>query len=143
MKYTKAWIFVLVLCFFSFRGGQGICTEGTTYQFYGRHLMAQYYDCDPTALGNPKRIGEVMTAAAVASGAHIIKSMDYIFEPNGYSMILLLSESHASIHTYPEHNACFIDYFTCGHHSSPEKFDALMRAYLLPKKWKSAVQERE
>jgi S-adenosylmethionine/arginine decarboxylase-like enzyme len=48
------------------------------------------------------------------------------------TMVFLLSESHASIHTYPEHGACFVDLFTCGNKCSGEKFDQALREYLKP-----------
>jgi S-adenosylmethionine/arginine decarboxylase-like enzyme len=52
--------------------------------------------------------------------------------------VLLLAESHASIHTYPEHQACFVDLFTCGRACSAERFDAVLRQYLRP----ASVQRR-
>ncbi|MGH7195134.1 MAG: S-adenosylmethionine decarboxylase, partial [Candidatus Saccharimonadales bacterium] len=35
-------------------------------------------------------------------------------------------------HTYPEHQACFVDLFTCGRTCSAEGFDAVMCEYLKP-----------
>lgn len=42
------------------------------------------------------------------------------FEPIGLSIVVLLSESHASIHTYPEQNCMFVDAFTCGTNCNPQ-----------------------
>ena len=58
-------------------------------------------------------------------------------------MVLLLSESHASIHTYPEYNSCFVDLFTCGQKCSAEKFDMYLREYLKPKQTDSRIQVRK
>ena len=113
-----------------------------SYHFYGRHFIAQYYDCDHTAITNVKQLSSAMKQATVASGAHILGISDYTFEGNGYTMVLLLSESHATIHTYPEYHACFVDLFTCGTKCSAEKFDAALRAYLKPKRVDSKLQER-
>ncbi len=104
------------------------------YEFVGVHLVASYNDCDEEALCNVERLKEVMEEAARASGATILDSADYLFPPHGLTMVLLLSESHASIHTYPEYKACFIDLFTCGHNCSAERFDEVLRSYLKPKK---------
>ena len=76
-------------------------TEG--YQFYGRHLIAQYYGCDYQALSDTDHLSEIMKQAVIASGAQLLGSEDHRFDGSGYSMVLLLSESHASVHTYPEH----------------------------------------
>jgi S-adenosylmethionine decarboxylase len=112
------------------------------YHFYGRHLIAQYYDCDHSALCDTRQLAAAMKQATQASGAHLLTVADYTFEGNGYTMVLLLSESHASIHTYPEYNACFVDLFTCGQKCSATKFDAALREYLKPKRVESKVQER-
>lgn len=39
------------------------------------------------------------------------------FEPQGVTLLYLLSESHVSIHTWPESNACALDFYHCGPHS--------------------------
>jgi|AMWB02.1.fsa_nt_gi S-adenosylmethionine decarboxylase proenzyme len=116
-----------------------LASDAEGYQFYGRHLIAQYYDCDYEALCDIDRLSEVMKYASAASGAHILNWKDHRFEGNGYSMVLLLSESHASVHTYPEHKACFVDLFTCGHQCSAEKFDMVLREYLKPKQIESRI----
>ena len=58
-------------------------------------------------------------------------------------MVLILSESHASIHTYPEDRSCFVDFFTCGTDCLPENFDKTMREYLLPQQVKSKLFFRD
>jgi S-adenosylmethionine decarboxylase proenzyme len=73
-----------------------------------------------------------MDEAVKASGATILNRTYYIFPPNGMTLVYLLSESHASIHTYPEKGACFVDLFTCGENCSAEGFDHLLRGYLQP-----------
>lgn len=116
-----------------------VAAEAEEYQFYGRHLIAQYYDCDYDALVDIDRLSESMKEASAASGAHILSWKDHRFEGDGYSMVLLLSESHASIHTYPEHKACFVDLFTCGQRCSAEDFDMVLRKYLKPKQIESRI----
>ncbi|MBF8262360.1 MAG: speD [Parachlamydiales bacterium] len=108
--------------------------EAPTYQFMGKHFLASYMDCDTDALSDIDGTIAAMDSAVRASGANILAKTPYIFPPNGLTIVYLLSESHASLHTYPEHNACFVDLFTCGDHCSAEKFDKIFRAYLKPKK---------
>jgi len=103
------------------------------YQFLGRHLVVSYHGCDHKALTDVKKLSEKMREASKACGAQVLNSMDYYFPGDGLTMVCLLSESHASIHTYPEYDACFVDLFTCGTNCSAEKFDAVMQEYLKPK----------
>jgi len=107
--------------------------SASPYAFQGVHFLASYNGCDEAALTNLKQLSSVMLEAARASGATILDSAEYVFPPDGLTMVLLLSESHASIHTYPEHQACFIDLFTCGTKCSSERFDKVLRDYLKPK----------
>lgn len=106
--------------------------NGEEYQFKGKHFMASYLDCDEEAMENIEALKEAFAEAARASHATILETSFYKFDPSGLTMVLLLSESHASIHTYPEHHACFVDLFTCGDKCSSSEFDAVLRRYLKP-----------
>ncbi len=102
------------------------------YLFRGKHFIASYAGCDEKALTDVEQLRTVMEDAAKQSGATILDSSYYVFPPDGLTMVILLSESHASIHTYPEHKSCFVDLFTCGDKCSNEKFDECLRSYLKP-----------
>jgi S-adenosylmethionine decarboxylase proenzyme len=109
-------------------------TEPEEYKFVGRHFIACYYDCDREALNDFDGFTAALHEASMASGATVLDSMRWAFVPQGFSVILLLSESHASVHTYPEHGSCFVDLFTCGENCSSEKFNEVLQKYLKPKK---------
>jgi S-adenosylmethionine decarboxylase proenzyme len=113
------------------------------YQFIGRHLVAEYYGCDKKAILSDKKLEKAMLQASRASGATVLRSVGYHFTPNGYSLVILLSESHASIHTYPEKRACFVDLFTCGTHCDSKKFEKVLQEYLRPEKTHSQVIDRK
>ncbi len=112
-----------------------LCAFSTesNYNFAGKHFLASYLDCDVRAMTDLEGLLHAMDEAVAASGATILERAPYVFPPNGLTVAYLLSESHASLHTYPEHSACFVDLFTCGDHCIAEKFDAVLRAYLKPK----------
>lgn len=111
----------------------GSCNDASTdFEFVGRHLMASYVGCDPDALRDLDALEEAMQQAVEASGATLLNSARHVFPPDGMTIVMLLSESHASIHTYPEHNSCFVDLFTCGLDCRAEEFDAVLRSYLRP-----------
>lgn len=104
-----------------------------SYEFYGNHFMASYKECDHEALIAIDNLLHALEQAIKLSGATILESSHSVFPGDGLTAVFLLSESHASIHTYPEHNACFVDLFTCGHDCSYIKFDQALEAYLKPK----------
>ncbi len=104
------------------------------FDFAGRHLLASYSGCDPAAIRDVKGISAALVAAVKASGATLLSLTDHVFPPDGMTAVVLLSESHASIHTYPEHSSCFVDIFTCGTTCKVEAFDAVLRSFLRPRR---------
>jgi S-adenosylmethionine decarboxylase proenzyme len=70
--------------------------------------------------------------AARAAGAVVLERTMHSFSPEGFTAMVLLSESHATIHTYPEHRTCFVDLFTCGLRCRAERFDSVLREWLSP-----------
>ncbi len=131
-----AWIRNTITFFCLIFASAAIAEEDLPYEFKGTHFLVSYCDCDTDALSDVESLIAAMDMAVMQSGATILDSCKWVFPPTGLTMVYLLSESHASIHTYPEHGACFVDLFTCGEHCSSEKFDAAMRAYLKPKRVK-------
>ena len=103
------------------------------FQFRGVHFIASYCDCDLQALTELDQLADAMKTAVEKCGATILETSSWTFPPHGLTMVFLLSESHASIHTYPEHGSCFVDLFTCGDKCSSDKFDQALREYLKPK----------
>lgn len=110
-----------------------IQAEESPHQFAGKHFLGSYLDCDVEAISDVDGLLQAMNQAVEASGATILNMTPHVFPPDGLTVVYLLSESHASIHTYPEYRACFVDLFTCGDHCSEEQFDQILRAYLKPK----------
>ena len=122
---------IAVLCIASsFSGNEG---DEEVYKFAGKHFVASYLNCDEKAISDVEGLLEAMDKAVGASRATILDKSSYVFPPNGLTVVYLLSESHASLHTYPEFGACFVDLFTCGDTCSAEEFDAALRIYLKPK----------
>lgn len=109
-----------------------LCCAEELYNFKGKHFIASYSECDSAALENVPELIKMMEKAVEQSQATILESCSYVFPGNGLTMVFLLQESHASIHTYPEHQSCFIDLFTCGDHCNYEKFHESLSSYLKP-----------
>ena len=112
------------------------------YAFAGTHFIANYEQCDLDALINLDELKINMIKSVVASGATVLTIASHVFEPNGITMAIVLSESHATIHTYPEVQSCFVDLFTCGDRCSYELFDQTLRKYLKPQLTKTHIINR-
>ncbi|MCM8536191.1 MAG: adenosylmethionine decarboxylase [Lentisphaeraceae bacterium] len=85
----------------------------------GTHILIELYDCDRELLNDPERIEACMKEAAVESGATIVSSHSNLFNPHGVSGVVIIAESHITIHTWPEHGYAAVDVFTCGETVSP------------------------
>ncbi len=105
------------------------------FDFYGRHLLLNFSGCEAD-LNDLERIRQDMIDAVNHIGATILSHMEHQFDPIGVSVVLMLSESHASVHTYPEQKACFLDVFTCGHTISVAPFGQLLEERWKPR-WSS------
>jgi|SRR5262245_22555031 len=116
-------------------------TSPTDYNFCGKHLMLSFVGCK-VDLDDLTAIKRDMTAAIKAVGASILGEVDSRFSPHGVSVVFLLSESHASIHTYPEHNACFLDIFTCGRALRIEAFAETLQQLWRPENVSIELKER-
>lgn len=80
----------------------------------GKHLILELYDCEPALLDNPQHVEQTMTGAVEASGATLIQPFFHQFAPQGVSGVIIISESHFTIHTWPEYGYAAVDVFTCG-----------------------------
>lgn len=83
-------------------------------QIRGRHLLVEYTGCDPSALDDVAAIEALMRDAAIAAHTKIVASVFRPFEPMGVTGVVVVEESHLSIHTWPEHGYAAVDFFTCG-----------------------------
>ena len=89
------------------------------HKFIGQHVMAELYDIDSNKINDNSLILHALNVGIEKSGATCEDILEKEFEPQGFSAIALLSESHASLHTYPEKKAMFMDAFTCGSTCKP------------------------
>lgn len=80
----------------------------------GKHLLVEYYDCDVETLKNTLLIEKYMIEAAETAKATIVKSVFHTFNPWGVSGVIVIEESHLTIHTWPEYKYAAVDLFTCG-----------------------------
>ncbi len=82
-------------------------------KFAGTHLLVDLWGA--SGLCDPDHIDRALRDAAEAAGATILHGHFHHFSPNGgVSGVLVLAESHISIHTWPERDFAAIDIFMCG-----------------------------
>jgi len=93
----------------------------------GRHLIAEYYGCDPQILNDVEHIRAAMVRAAGVIGATIMGETFHGFTPQGVSGTVVIAESHLSIHTWPEYGYVAVDIYTCGGLDPRRGFDLLGR----------------
>jgi S-adenosylmethionine decarboxylase len=98
----------------------------------GKHLLLELNDCDPKLLNDISFIREIMLAAANESGATVLGESFHQFSPQGVSGVILIAESHLSVHTWPEHGYAGADIFTCGTRVKPERAAEVIIAKLKP-----------
>ena len=85
----------------------------------GQHIILELRDCNRQILDDLPRLQSTLVEAAVSTGATIIGKTFHQFSPYGVTGVIAISESHLSIHTWPEFGYAAVDIFTCG-----ENFDA-------------------
>lgn len=96
----------------------------------GKHILVELYDCNREILNNPELIKTTMNEAANLAGATIVSSNFHHFSPHGVSGVVVIAESHLTIHTWPEYGYAAIDLFTCGETVDPWiAFDFLKKKY--------------
>lgn len=69
----------------------------------GRHSICELSGCDPTVVLDSERARTLFVQAARDSGLSIMDEGHFDFSPHGLSCYLLLAESHASLHVWPEY----------------------------------------
>ncbi len=104
----------------------------------GRHLILDLYDCDPEILNDYEELQRLLEASLVMAKANILRIFGEKFEPQGVTLLALLAESHASIHTWPELGYAAIDLYTCG-----DKTETHKAAEFLKSKLKAEIAEQK
>jgi S-adenosylmethionine decarboxylase len=104
----------------------------TAYRPAGLHLLADLHGVRKELLGDAVGLDALLRKAAVAAGASILHSHFHTFgEGGGVTGVLLLAESHISIHTWPEAGFAAADIFMCGQ-AQPEQALRVIEAALAP-----------
>jgi len=108
----------------------------------GVHIILEFFDCDPETLKDRRYVEEVMNRAARESNTHSVGSFFHQFKPHGVSGVVVIEESHLSIHTWPEHGYAAVDFFYCSDEVFPEKAIEVLKEGFKPKTVAKVVLDR-
>lgn len=87
--------------------------------FAGTHVLAELDRVDSRLLDDETFLRAALARTLTEAGATVCDVIAHRFEPQGVTVLAMLAESHASVHTYPEIGAAFVDVFTCGDRADP------------------------
>lgn len=86
----------------------------------GRHLLLELFDCDAQAINSLETVKGALVEAAKRAQATIVDVIFHEFNPFGISGVVVIAESHLSIHTWPEYRYAAVDIFSCGETLRPD-----------------------
>ena len=95
----------------------------------GTHVLLELYDCPAALLRTPAISRRILLAAAAAMGATVIEARFHAFNPHGVSGVVVIAESHLTVHTWPEHGYAAVDVFSCGDLDLTAGIDALCAGF--------------
>jgi S-adenosylmethionine decarboxylase proenzyme len=97
----------------------------TSFQnnYSGKHMI-----CDIKEIKNKKllndvdRIRETLFDLCKRYNFTVLNVIEHKFDPQGFTMLFLLSESHISIHTFPERDYFALDIYTCKEYENNNEY---------------------
>ena len=108
----------------------------------GIHIVADLYGCDPEILKSATKMADIFEGAVKFANLNKLSSHYHQFHPYGATGVVVISESHLSFHTWPEHKYVAIDVYTCGPHETAFKaFDYIVQK-LKPQKIEKQIHYR-
>ncbi|MCS7118681.1 MAG: adenosylmethionine decarboxylase [Archaeoglobaceae archaeon] len=108
----------------------------------GKHIIAELYGVNPELIAREEIVRQIVEGVVYEAGLNKVGSIYRQFNPHGVTGIVLISESHVSVHTWPEYELVNLDIFTCGDTSKAEKTFKLFLEKFKPKSYKHYVLDR-
>lgn len=85
----------------------------------GRHIIVELWKCHRDILNSIKDMEHIFVEAALKAGAEVREVTFHKFAPIGISGVIIISESHLTVHSFPEHGYASVDVYTCGQSVDP------------------------
>ena len=80
----------------------------------GQHSLFDFHGCPSDCLRATEEIRRALLKAVREAGGTIVTETFHTFSPHGVSGVIVIAESHVTIHTWPEHGYAAVDVFSCG-----------------------------
>jgi len=106
-----------------------------------KHILLDIWKPKNINLDSPRDLIKLCKDIAEASKCKVLRVSSFHFMPYGVSVVVLIAESHVSVHTYPEHDYLAIDIFTCGE-TDPELGSKYALSFLDPVHYNKQVINR-
>ncbi len=78
-----------------------------------QHTLLEFHKCDPSRLKHSREVKKFLSKAVADGGGTIVKAVFHNFSPYGVSGVVVITESHVTIHTWPEYAYAAVDIFSC------------------------------
>ncbi len=108
----------------------------------GRHIIAELYGVPKELISNESTVRQIMEEVVKEAELTKVGSVYKQFNPHGVTGIILIAESHISIHTWPEYELVNLDIFTCGDAKKAEKAFELFLKKFKPKSYRHYMLDR-
>ncbi|TLD71240.1 adenosylmethionine decarboxylase [Phragmitibacter flavus] len=109
---------------------------------FGTHLLMELHGCPADRLVDVEWVRRLMLEAVRVAGGTYVTDVFHHFAPLGVSGVIVIAESHATVHTWPEHGYAAVDVFTCGAAFQHDVFVEMMRAGLVADRVQTRVLSR-
>jgi len=86
---------------------------------FGKHFIVELSKCNISVLNDLSKVKDILSHAAIKADTEIKELAFHHFYPQGVSGVVVIAESHISVHTWPENGYAALDIYTCGDKANP------------------------
>lgn len=99
-----------------------------------QHTLLEFHGCNDEGIKRPATVKKFLCEAVSQGGGTIVKAVFHAFSPYGVSGVVVITESHVTIHTWPEHGYAAVDIFSCSKKLNHKVIRDLLKRSLKAKK---------